>query len=701
MDLEELKDLHKKAYLANQANREIAANDMSFYLITQWDDSLDDSVEAAYRGEFNILKKAGRQILADLASNPVQIDFTPNDLDRKDAAEILDGLYRKNTNNNASIEAFENAKTEAVICGVGAWRLCNELATNIVGEEKQKIEREPIYEANNTVFWDPNSKRLDKKDAMYVSVLKSFSEDGYKKLVKDLKGTKDEDIVITSFDVPEQQDMFSWRPKENNVFYVSEFYYRKKKKEKVYNLKDPFDQIISISEKQYKDVKDELKETGLSLESSYEINRWRVYKYVASGFEILEKTVIPGEHIPIIPCYGEHNFVNDLEHYEGITRLAKDPQRLRNFQFSYLADIVSRTPRKKLILFPEQVAGLEAYHGQSGVANNLPYILINSKDPSGKDLPEGILGETSPAEMPQALAASIELTRQAVEDVANPGLPQDIADPDLSGKAVLALQARLDMQSMIYQEHYKHAKRRDAEIYASMAKEVYDIPRKEVIELPDGTKKHIEIMQAVLDKKTGNPIFLNDLRNTEFDVYSKIGASYSSQKEQTVDRLEKMIMVMDPSDPIRRALQLKQLLLMDGVEFDDIREYANKELVKLGVKKPQTPEEQEILRATQQNAQQQDAAMVLAKAEELKGQADIMKETREGVEMQLQNENDKIDHFIDMYKAKTDRMGLLIDAEQTGVNVDKIRIETKGKFLDNELKFKELQEDKKHEDLSK
>jgi hypothetical protein len=254
---------------------------------------------------------------------------------------------------------------------------------------------------------------------------------------------------------------------------------------------------------------------------------------------------------------------------------------------------------------------------------------------------------------------------------------------------------------MIYQEHYKHAKRRDAEIYASMAKEVYDVPRKEVIELPDGTKKHIEIMQAVLDKKTGNPIFLNDLRNTEFDVYSKIGASYSSQKEQTADRLEKMIMTMDPSDPIRRALQLKLLLLTDGVEFDDIKEYANKELVKQGVKKPETPEEQEIWRATQQNAQQQDAAMVLAKAEELKGQADIMRETREGVEMQLQNENDKIDHFIDMYKAKTDRMGLLIDAEQTGVNVDKIRIETKGKFLDNELKFKELQEDKKHEDLSK
>ena len=51
--------------------------------------------------------------------------------------------------------------------------------------------------------------------------------------------------------------------------------------------------------------------------------------------------------------------------------------------------------------------------------------------------------------MPQALIASLDLSRQAVEDVANPGLPQNIADPDLSGKAVLALQNRMDMQSFI------------------------------------------------------------------------------------------------------------------------------------------------------------------------------------------------------------------------------------------------------------
>ncbi len=75
MDLAELKRLHDKAYLANQQTRETAANDLVFYYITQWDDAAMTDSSLLYRGEFNILKKAGRQIITDLEASPVQIDF--------------------------------------------------------------------------------------------------------------------------------------------------------------------------------------------------------------------------------------------------------------------------------------------------------------------------------------------------------------------------------------------------------------------------------------------------------------------------------------------------------------------------------------------------------------------------------------------------------------------------------------------------
>ena len=117
--------------------------------------------------------------------------------------------------------------------------------------------------------------------------------------------------------------------------------------------------------------------------------------------------------------YGERSFVEGEEYWEGITRLAKDPQRLRNFQMSYLADIVSRSPRPKPIFTPEQIQGFEPMYEESGADNNYPYLLQNSKNANGEPLTMGAVAVMPEQTMPQALMASIELTRQAVEDVAN------------------------------------------------------------------------------------------------------------------------------------------------------------------------------------------------------------------------------------------------------------------------------------------
>ena len=165
LTLRELKEKHDKAYEAGQVTRERASDDMVFYYVTQWDDSILAESQLAYRGEFDLLKKAGRKIVADLATNQVQIDFEPTSGTRKDCAELLDGVYRKSDGENTSIEAYEMAKNEAVVCGVGAWELYTEYREMRGADDKQRIRRRPLWEANNNVYWDPNAKRIDKSDA--------------------------------------------------------------------------------------------------------------------------------------------------------------------------------------------------------------------------------------------------------------------------------------------------------------------------------------------------------------------------------------------------------------------------------------------------------------------------------------------------------------------------------------------------------
>ena len=689
LELKQIKDLFDKDYIANQTTRERAANDLVFYWVTQWDDGLLSDSQLGYRGEFNILRKAGRNIMSDLMENPVQVDFVPIDDTRDDAAEIADGLYRKGLKQNTSIEAFGNGESENIVCGYGAWKLYTKYESKRPGNKNQIICRKPIYEANNTVFWDSNSKLLDKSDAKRCTVLTSYSEEGYKDLIENIKGERPEKIDVSNFKDPEQSYTFPWILGDTKKIYVGEFYHLEEIEDSIIIFEDPFGEEVEYRKSDIKEVEDDLIDGGYNIVDEQTIKRNIVTKYIVSGEDILKTERIVGEYIPIVPCYGEHAIIEGQEHWEGITRLAKDPSRLRNFAFSYLADILSRSPRNKPIFWRDQIAGYERMYEENGADNNYPYYLMHRYDSQGNELPIGPVGELPDQAPPTALPMILQLTKEATEDVANPGIPQDIADPDVSGKAILALQARIDKQSMVYQEHMKHAKRRDGQIWASMAKEVYDVPRKTMIEMPDGTRKQVEIMQSVIDQKTGDIVVLNDISNAEFEIYSEIGPSYASQKDQTIETLMEMIAIMDPADPVRKALQLKVLELKDGVDFEDIREYVRKQLILMGIKEPETPEEQQMLAQAQQN-QEPDPAMLLAMAENKKGEADLLEQKRKGIEMQLNSLNDRLKTQIDAFEAQTDRMMAQINAERYNAEIENKKIDSFGKTIDNTMKIVDL-----------
>lgn len=714
LTLKRLKSLHDKAYCYGQETRLRAADDMLFYHITQWDDASLGETTLQYRGQFDVLRKAGRQIVADLRSNPIQIDFVPASESRDDGADILDGLYLTDDRANTTLESYDNAVGEAVVCGVGAWELYTKYASNRAGIDHQVICRRPVYEANNNLFWDPNAKQLDKGDANHVSWLQAYSPDGYQDLCRDLcpddygdeddeekesrskkkKREREEARRPASFAEPEQSYVFPWMGSGNDLIYIVSFYHRRKIKDKVITFTDPMGQPLVLRESDLSEVMDELIDEGYEIVSEREIKRWEVRKYIASGEKILngkmgkdgerEGEVIAGENIPIVPTYGERAFIEGEEHYEGITRLAKDPQRLRNFQLSYLADIVSRSPRPKPIFTSEQIQGFEFMYEENGADNNYPYYLQNRFDANGQPLPIGPIAVMPEQTIPQALMASIELSRQAVEDVANPGLPQDIADPDLSGKAVNALTNRLDQQSIVYQQNLKHAKRRDAEIYASMAVEVYDAPREVTLTQPDGTTKKVKIMEMIQDKETGELVALNDLTNTEYDVYAEIGPSYSSKKEQTIEQLTSMAGAMAPIDPqMAKMLMLQTLTLINGVNMEDIRAYARKQLVLSGAVEPDSPEEEQMLAQASQQQQAPDPNLVLAQAEMEKAKAAQMNAQRMAMNDQMTAQNNQAKTQIDAFRAQTDRAAVEVDAQQAGAEIQYTKVKTAGQMLEN------------------
>lgn len=658
LEHEDILKFHDTGYQRGQVTRERAADDLVFAWVTQWDDQLLGESQLQYRGEFNILRKAMRQIISDLNASPVQIDFEPVG-SNYNAADTMDGLYRTTCRNNSSIEAFENGVQESVVSGMGSWKLEN--AYEGKGEE-QTIRRMPIYESCNVVYWDPNAKLKDKSDAKWCSVLTRYSEDGAKDLVEELTGERP--ASIESFKYPEESYVFPWVAEDKRI-YVGEFYFREIVKYEIHVFVDLMGNKEQVPDNEFQDRENDLLNGGYNYTECIECERHEVTRYIVTGAEILEETLLPGEHIPIVTCYGERAMVEGEEHYEGITRLSKDPQRLRNFQMSYLADIVSRSPRRKPIFLKEQIEGYEYMYEEQGADNNYPFLLQHSANIAGKDIPVGPVGEMPEQPIPQALVASIELSRQAVEDVANPGLPQNIADPDLSGKAVLALQHRMDMQSAIYQTNYKHALRRDAEIFASMAKEVYDSPRQMTMTLPDGSRKTENMMQQVLDPTMMQMKTINDITDTEMEVYAEIGTNYRTEKQETRMEIKELLMSMPVDDHMRNILMLEYISMVPGMDFEGLREFAAKELIKQGVRKPETEDEMQFMQQLQQEQQQPDPVMLAAQAEMVKGQAE------------------QANAEVRMFDAQTKRAKVEVEASKAGVEIESLNEDIAKKRMEN------------------
>ena len=690
LTLKEIKDLHDKAYVNNQTTRISAADDLLFSRVTQWDNSLLENSQLGYKGEFNILRKATREIMSDLRTNQVQVEFEPKAESRDADADLLNGIYLSSDRENTSIEAYDNASQECVDCGLGGWELFTEYESNRAGDRNQRIRRRPIPEFNNNAFPDPNAKLLDKSDAMYWSILEPYSEDGYKALYKELTGDET-DADPENFAAPECSYVFPWVT-GNELYYVVRFYHKTKVKDKILTLSDPFGQPLKLRESdlmnrgedQDVNLMDDLIDQGYEIVSEKSIRRWQIRCYIASGEKILKEYVVAGEHIPVVPMYGERAFVEGEEHYEGVVRLAKDPQRLRNFVMSYLGDIVSRSPREKPIFNPEQIATFENMYSINGADSNFPFVYQNRLAPDGTVLPIGPIGTLPAPQIPPALTALIDLTRQSVEDVANPGLPKDIVDADMSGHAIELLQARLDNQSQVYQDHKKHAKRYDAAVFASMASEVYDAPRKVTITLPDGSRKVEEIMSTVMDEETGELVVLNDLTNLEFEVYANIGPSYDSKRQKTMEQLGDMAERIGPYDPaMAKLLMIQELTYVEGPNLKDIKNYANKQLIMAGVKEPETDEEKEFVEQMANQPQQPDASMVLAQAELLKGQADLAEQQREAQKDVAQDRLDKGKLAIDAFNAETKRIEANEKAKAAGINHHLTRAKVAGQHITN------------------
>ena len=583
--------------------------DRRFYSIcgAQWEGPLYDQYENKPRFEVNKIMLSVIRIVNEYRNNRITVDYIAKDGGEDSLADTCDGLYRADEQDSVANEAYDNAFEEAVGGGIGAFRLRTVYEDDEDEDnDRQRIMFEPIFDADSSVFFDLNSKRQDKSDALFCFVVNSMTRESYKETYND--DPTDWPKIIHQYE-------FDWATPD--VVFVAEYF----KVEEVTETIRIFESIDGTEEKyRQEDFKNDetLEETLLAIGSvevrQRKIKRKRVRKYIMSGGKVLEDAgYIAGNCIPVVPVYGKRWFVDNVERCMGHVRLAKDAQRLKNMQLSKLGEISALSSVEKPIMTPEQVAGHQVMWADDNL-KNYPYLLVNPiTGTDGGTQVTGPLAYTRSAQIPPAMAALLQITESDMKEILGASSQGEQIVSNISGKAVEMIQTRLDMQTFIYMSNFAKGMKRAGEIWLSMARDIYfEEGRKMKVIGRTEEVSTVELMKPKVSE-TGEVIMENDLSRAKFDVNVDVGPSSSSKRAATVRALTGMMAITD--DPqTKQVLQAMAMMNMEGEGIGDVRDFFRKQLLRLGVVKP-TEQEAEVLAQEQQmQSQEVDANSIFLQA---------------------------------------------------------------------------------------
>lgn len=584
--------------------RRQSRDDRRFYSIAgaQWEGQLNDYYENRPRLEVNKVHLAVMRIINEYRNNRISVNFISRDGDENDElVETCASLYRASEQDSVADEAYDNAFEEAVGGGFGAFRLRTDYEDHYDEEnEYQCIKIEPIFDADTTVYFDLNAKRQDKADATRCYVLTAMTRESYQEEWGDDPATWPQEISTSVFD---------WAT--SDVVYVAEMYLVEEANETIHIY-----QNLDGTEEKYKDSDfendEDLEETLSSIGSvkirQRKIKTRKIHKYIMSGGGILEDCgYIAGAEIPIVPVYGKRWVVDNIERCAGQVRYAKDAQRLKNMQLSKLAEITSLSSYEKPIFTPEQIAGHELQWSEANL-KNYPFQIINPviDSATGVMTATGPVGYTKPPSVPPALAALMQSSELEIKEILGSQEAGEDIQNNMSGRAIELVQNRLDMQSFIYLSNMTKAVQRCGEIWLSMARDVFVESGRRMKGIgPQEEVRSVQLSRPVINQKSGEIEYDNDLSNAKFDVVAEAGPSSSSKRAATVRTLTEIIpIVTDPET--QQVLTLMTLQNMEGEGITAARDYARNKLVRMGIVEPTESEREELAAEAEAEAQQSD-----------------------------------------------------------------------------------------------
>lgn len=517
---------------------------------TQYQESIDDWAFLYGKGQWDAQdlekrKRQGRpaltlnqllpyaqQVVNDIRQANLAIRVSPVDDDADpDTAEIYQGIIRNIERQSDAKTAYSTSALTAVGSGIGWIRIKVDYADVDTFDQEPYIERVVDF---TSVYLDPSSKRLDGADAEYGFIRYDYKEDRFKELYPDAEPV--------SFDA---------KSIDGDICIV-EYYRKHYKNDTIYKiaLVDGSEKIINSEQKKTLDEDGTVEYIEIE---SRKVSIPYVKHCVLNGSdEPIEESEFPCNYIPLIPVIGQEVYMDDKREFHSLIRPAKDGQRMYNYWKSAHTEMVALQPKAP---YKGAVGSFETDGNNWAKANqeNIPYLEYDVvHDENGNLLPppqrEAPI-QGSPAMMQEAIGAREDI-RLAI------GMPQANMGErgnEVSGIAIRNRQIEGDNATFHFIDNLSCAIAHVGRILVDIIPRLYSTRKITRILGEDGKEKNVPLNQPFV-RQDGVEVPAKDakydgiyqLHVGKYDVVCDVGASYSSKRQETADKLIQLIDA-DPS----------------------------------------------------------------------------------------------------------------------------------------------------------
>lgn len=508
----------KLAVDATQDGRLESLEDLKFVAGEQWPEEIKNQRALSGRPclTINRVIQAVRNITNDLRQNTPSINIIPvDDNADQEVAKVFKEMIRHIEYSSNAKVAYDRAVDGAVRGGFGYFRVTTDYVS------PYSFDQEVIIKSIDNpfnVYLDPSSCEPDGSDANWGFIFEDLLVEDYDEMYPKSKMAGLEDWRSIGNTASE------WATDKTRR--VAEYFYKEKKEVKLYLLNDG----STLLESQLKD--------GMVLPDGLEVVDERTTEIPVvrwckiNGIEELEKSSWAGKWIPIIPVYGEEVNIDGKKRYDGITRHARDPQRMLNFWASSETETITLAPKAPWVMAEGQAEGHEQKWATAN-RDNHAYLEYKPTTIGGQPVSPPVRNAIEPPVM-----AITNARMQTVDDLkATTGVYDASLGNRSNETSGIAIQRR-SVQAQTANYHFINnlsiAQRHLGRILVDLIPKIYDTPRAVNIMGEDDSQEIVYINKVF--ERYGKEQYY-DLSAGKYDVVIDTGPTYQTKREEAVDSI--------------------------------------------------------------------------------------------------------------------------------------------------------------------